>query len=351
MAMKRCPVCGERYSDTYRECPFCEEEDAIREGEEIRRIPYQGGRRTAAARQPSLITPILIVMIFIMASLLVYLLWGDKIGDKLGGKDDQPIGGGIQQTEPTPGETSGTPAGTGTDPAGAGGAPSGTGDGSSGSTPSGGTSTGTPSGGNGTMPGGSGDTPQVGTPSGGGTEALTYASAAALPGGLTLNKTDFTQAVDKGAVQLRASGGNGTYTWISEDPGIASVDASGLVTPISAGTTNVVVTDGSKKSICIVRIKAGSGTTTTTAPVVNPGDSGSGGTHSLNKTDFTRSVSEGSYQLKVSGVTTAITWSSSNSAVATVDANGNVTPIAKGKATITASWDGQSLSCIVRVPG
>ena len=37
MAMKRCPVCGEKYSDTYRDCPFCEEEEALREGEKLRR--------------------------------------------------------------------------------------------------------------------------------------------------------------------------------------------------------------------------------------------------------------------------------------------------------------------------
>ena len=33
MAMKRCPICGEGYSDTYKNCPFCEEEAAIRRGE------------------------------------------------------------------------------------------------------------------------------------------------------------------------------------------------------------------------------------------------------------------------------------------------------------------------------
>ena len=27
MAMKYCPVCGWKYSDTYRECPFCKEDD------------------------------------------------------------------------------------------------------------------------------------------------------------------------------------------------------------------------------------------------------------------------------------------------------------------------------------
>ena len=29
MAMKRCPICGEKYSDTYKSCPFCEEEEAV----------------------------------------------------------------------------------------------------------------------------------------------------------------------------------------------------------------------------------------------------------------------------------------------------------------------------------
>lgn len=36
MAMKRCPVCGEKYSDTYKNCPFCEEEEALRRGRKVR---------------------------------------------------------------------------------------------------------------------------------------------------------------------------------------------------------------------------------------------------------------------------------------------------------------------------
>ena len=32
MAMKRCPICGEKYSETYKNCPFCEEEAALQEG-------------------------------------------------------------------------------------------------------------------------------------------------------------------------------------------------------------------------------------------------------------------------------------------------------------------------------
>ena len=90
MAMKRCPVCGERYSDTYRYCPFCEEEDLDRE-EEVRRAPPRSGRRVGvgSGRQPNLVTPTLVVLILFMAALLVYLLWGDKIADKFG-KDKEP---------------------------------------------------------------------------------------------------------------------------------------------------------------------------------------------------------------------------------------------------------------------
>ena len=50
MAMKRCPICGEKYSDTYKSCPFCEEEEALQSGAQIRRTaPGRGGKRTAAS--------------------------------------------------------------------------------------------------------------------------------------------------------------------------------------------------------------------------------------------------------------------------------------------------------------
>ena len=90
MAMKRCPICGEKYSDTYKSCPFCEEEEALQSGAQIRRTaPGRGGKRTAArGRQPNLLSPILIVLIVIMAALLVYLLFGDRIAQRLSGGGD-----------------------------------------------------------------------------------------------------------------------------------------------------------------------------------------------------------------------------------------------------------------------
>ena len=76
MAMKTCPVCGEKYSDTYRSCPFCEEEKNFRRGKGPKR---KGGHRVRQGG-PSLLSPMLVIAILLMAVLLVYLLFGKAIG-------------------------------------------------------------------------------------------------------------------------------------------------------------------------------------------------------------------------------------------------------------------------------
>lgn len=280
MAMKRCPICGERYSDTYKNCPFCEEEEywEDEQQEPARRPILREGTRSPGGRGGrsaySIVTPILIVLIVLMALLLVYLLYGDKFFNK-DGKTPPDDSGKTDITTPvtppvTPDKTPAADPGGTDDPDGSG-EPSGT------DTPD------TP--GTGTMPEGSGDAGSSGTASGGsGTSGgMSYASAAALPGGLTLNNTDFTRKVSEGAYKLRVSGGTGTYTWISENPSVATVGSDGTITPVAAGITNVVVTDGSKRAICIVRVTGGSapasgGSTTTAAPPsTGSGGTGSGG--------------------------------------------------------------------------
>ena len=74
------------------------------------------------------------------------------------------------------------------------------------------------------------------------------------------------------------SGGSSTYTWISEDEGIASVDSNGKVTAISQGTVNVLVTDGTKKGVCIVRCNVGTQSGSSTSSTTS--SSGSGTTSS-----------------------------------------------------------------------
>ena len=53
--------------------------------------------------------------------------------------------------------------------------------------------------------------------------------------------------------------------------------------------------------------------------------------------------------MKVKGTDSAVTWTSSNSNVATIDSDGVVRRVGKGTCTITAEVDGQTLTCIVRV--
>lgn len=221
MAMKRCPVCGEKYSDTYKNCPFCEEEAALRGGGKVRR----GGRRTAGKQKVNLLTPTLIILILIMAALLIYLLFGDRFQKEADKQDTPPV----EEVQPQQPEVE---APIDTDPEGSG------------------------------MP----EDPE-GTEQDPGTTtapaASKYETASKLPDGLTLSTTDFTLKAAGETHTIQVSGGSGSYTWLSEDDGVASVDQNGKVTGISRGTINVLVTDGSKKAVCIVRCSF-SGTLTTT---------------------------------------------------------------------------------------
>ena len=251
MAMKRCPVCGEEYSNTYRTCPFCEEEEALRDGEEIRRSPKKS-RRAAHGRQFNLITPTLVVLIFIMAGLLIYLLYGEKLAEKFG-KDDPAKTPDVEDVMPpvTPVEPDDE-----TKPA----------DPNSGDMPE-----------DGEPQKPDDTTPSTATPA---PAAQTdYEKLFALPSGLSLSTTDFTLKTVGETAVIRVTGGSssGSYTWASEDDGVASVDQSGKVTAISKGTINVVVSDGTKKGVCIVRCNvsgtaapAASPTTPTTTPSTTP---------------------------------------------------------------------------------
>ena len=236
MAMKRCPICGEKYSDTYKSCPFCEEEEALQSGSQIRRTaPARGGRRAAKnRRQPNLLSPILVVLIVIMAALLVYLLFGDQIAERLTGGTDAAQDQQVEDVTPDVPDT--TDPETGEDV---------------------------------TMPE-SGGTGEMEDPNDGGTTTPAQTDPSTLPETLTIAylgspRTEFTMSVGDEPIPLTASGGSGTYTWSSSDDGIASVDASGKVTAVSAGQATLTVTDGSGKGTCLVRVRGGSAGSTTSA--------------------------------------------------------------------------------------
>jgi len=139
-----------------------------------------------------------------------------------------------------------------------------------------------------------------------------------------------------------ANADKSTLRWSSSDTSVATVNAGGLVTGLKAGSAKITVTDsgGSLRAECTVSVKADA------KPVTSI---------SLSKQALTLNAGAVS-TLTVSYVPSnatirSVTWSSNNAAVAKVDANGRVTAVSGGTATITATSDSGSLtaSCTVTV--
>ena len=82
MSLLKCPKCGEMFSDSYKTCPFCEEDEAFANGG---KKPVNPGRRVHRQKSPSILGPTLVLVLVLVAGVLIYTLIGSgKPGD------DQP---------------------------------------------------------------------------------------------------------------------------------------------------------------------------------------------------------------------------------------------------------------------
>ena len=95
------------------------------------------------------------------------------------------------------------------------------------------------------------------------------ASLTELPQTLTLSMEDYTTFAGDPAVQLRVTNAAGVFLWQSTDPAVASVDASGKVTPVAPGTAWVYATDGVGIGRCTVRVREAPNTWNGPVDVVN----------------------------------------------------------------------------------
>ncbi len=164
--------------------------------------------------------------------------------------------------------------------------------------------------------------------------------------GVTLNKTSTTLTVGDTetltATVAPAGATDKSVSWSTSKASVATVDANGKITAVGAGTATITVTttDGSKTATCTVTVEEA---------VVNV----TGVT--LNKTSTTLTV--GGTETLTATVAPAgatdksVTWKSSKTGVATVDANGKITAVAAGTATITVTTtDGsKTATCTVTV--
>lgn len=164
--------------------------------------------------------------------------------------------------------------------------------------------------------------------------------------GISINKTSLSLFIGEDATLsvtsvLPSDANNKSYTWSSSDSAVASVDDNGKVTAKSKGTATIKATanDGSELSAtCSVSV----------APIVS--------SIVLDKTSSVlytgRTETINATVLPADASCNGITWTSSNTNVATVSENGEVYGITPGNVTITAKANdvsGKEAYCEVEV--
>lgn len=277
MGNRLCPKCGQEYSDTYKSCPFCEEEEAEKKGKTLRR---RGGKRLSKRKRSAGAGGImLLVTAVVVIGVVGYVFFGDEIAGFMGIR--------TEQTLPNDGESDVT----------------------------------TPDG------DGNGETDDTGE------DAQPPADGEQTGGPLALDQSTITIPAGNTAL-LTATGGTGEVTWSSSNDNIATVEG-GSVTGKAGGTVTITAASGEESVTCTV--------TVTGDPWVSDAKL------SLNKTDFTLYASDNlDVQMKVSGTDSPVVWASENPSVATISESGVVRWAGKGTTNVTATVDGQVLTCIVR---
>ncbi len=136
------------------------------------------------------------------------------------------------------------------------------------------------------------------------------------------------------ALTLDAEGGTLTgraVTWNSSAPAIATVSASGVVTGVAAGAATITATSAGRVGQAAVTVTLPPVQTVTVSRALDT----IGVTGSVTKTAVLRDASN----TVLTG--RALSWSSSNVAVATVSSTGNVLGLAPGTVTISATSEGR----------
>ncbi len=266
MRLLKCPKCGEMFSDTYKTCPFCQEDEERHSSKPVK----SAGHRTGGGRaKPKVGGGVVIVCLVLVLGLAAYTIFGNQITAFFTGGKDAP------DSEPVV---------------------------------------------------------------------------------LTMNKTNVELTVGS-SFALTVSGAD-KVAFSSSDEAVATVSANGTVQAVSTGSAVITASAADTTATCRVAVTAAvdqptdpvtpdvpdtpvTPDTPTGKDLVLQSIYGSRGQFSLN-------VGE-TAPLEVDGTDATVTWSSSDTKIATVDASGVVTAVSSGKATITASVEGQTLTIEVLV--
>ena len=105
MSLIKCNKCGEVYSDSYKKCPFCVEDEEYYNGKVKKRGHRQMEKRKKA---PSVVGPVLVLAVLVLAGILVWAFAGDTVRGWFGGdKQPEDVDPGTTQNQPlmAPGES------------------------------------------------------------------------------------------------------------------------------------------------------------------------------------------------------------------------------------------------------
>lgn len=249
MRLLKCPKCGEMFSDTYKTCPFCQEDEELHSGKPVK----TGGRRVGGAKaRPKVGGGVVVACLVLVLGLVACTIFGSQFTELFtGSKADTPV------------------------------------------------------------------------------RALTLSQRNA---DLTVGST----------VKLTASGGESIVSFSSSNEAVATVSADGTVKAVGEGSAVVTAKAGDLTASCSVAVKG-------TEQTKEPEDLSIYSVYGKNVvTDVTIELGSPA-PMKVQGTESAVTWSIADTSIATVDSSGMVTGVAVGETTLTATVDGQTLTCTIRI--
>lgn len=328
----RCDHCGEEYSATYRRCPFCDEYDEYDAVEtDTASSRGGGGKRLAKSNRRGggygrvsvfkiigylISLAVIVAAIYVVVTVIYPLI---SLGE-------------VETIDPNTPPTSATDDSPATTP-----------DLSPVTTPS-------PDPGTTTSPEGTGDADTTPSPS--------VPDAPGTANGLSLHKSEFSiTSKYPDPVTLKVTfipaGTSGTVTWSSSNSDYVTVDQNGKVSAgPQKGTAIITATlNNGVSQTCKVHNEIGSSGSSNT----DPGTTTPSGSYKLSKTDFTFERDGEVTRLKVkdsSGneYTGTITWSSTDTSIASVSSDGVCKAVGNGTCHIIATLaDGTQLKAIARV--
>lgn len=310
MSLIKCNKCGEVYSDSYKKCPFCVEDEEYYNGKVKKRGHRQMEKRKKA---PSVVGPVLVLAVLVLAGILVWAFAGDTVRGWFGG-DKQP-------EDVDPGTTQNQPVNTPVD-----------------------------------------NEPVVKA------LALDHMSLLMTPG--ESEKLTATGGAEESYQWITSDSG---VLKVSDDGTVSALTEGSAVVTVTCGEESVACAITVQKKADTTTNTPDNGTTTnkpdTNKPdTTNKPNNGNTNTSSSlknlkikteygidlqprddGKYDITMQSSEKTCQLTLEGITGTPTWKSSDTNVVKVSSDGKLERVGKGEATVTITLGSATAEILVRV--